>query len=184
MLKRQRTLASKLGATMKNIGPEVLQISYDQTKIFDDSQPKNKFQSFLDNSKSKFNSIDKFGEGFHMKIDKGHSIMLTSVGSIFTFILFIIVGLYTYQKTNIMIGRTDDHVMTSIQDSFFDLDYKFDYKHGLNIAAALTAFDDEKENTLSPDIGRIVFKQYHWGVDTNEKYFVTTDYLPAHVCSK
>ena len=119
-----------------------------------------------------------------MKIDKGHSIMLTSVGSIFSIILFIIVGLYTYQKSNIMIRRTDDHVMTSIQDSFFDLDYKFDYEHGLNIAAAFTAFDDEKENILSPDIGQIVFKQYHWGYDAEGKYFVTTDYLPTHVCSK
>ena len=63
-----------------------------------------------------------------MKIDKGHSILTTLVGSIFSIILFIIVGLYAFQKTNIMIGRTDDYVMTSIQDSVFDLDYSFGYE--------------------------------------------------------
>ena len=119
-----------------------------------------------------------------MKIDKGHSIMTTSVGSVFSIILFIIAGMYTFQKTNIMIRRTDDYVMTSIQDSFFSLDHRFDYEHGLYIAAAFTAFDSEKENILRPDIGRIVFREYHWGYDADDEYFVRQDYLPTHVCTK
>ena len=52
--------------------------------------------------------MDSFGEGFHMKIAKGQSIMTTSVGAIFSIILFIIVGLYTFQKSNILITKTDD----------------------------------------------------------------------------
>ena len=63
-----------------------------------------------------------------MKIDKGHSIISTSVGSIFSIILFIIVGMYTFQKMNIMINKTDDYVMASIQDSFFSLDYRFGFE--------------------------------------------------------
>ena len=43
-----------------------------------------------------------------MKIDKGHSLLTTSKGSIFSIILFVIVGMYTFQKTNIMIRRTDN----------------------------------------------------------------------------
>ena len=78
-----------------------------------------------------------------MKIDKGHSIMTTSVGSVFSIILFIIVGMYTFQKTNIMMRRTDDYVMTSKQDSFFSLDDSFGYEQGFNIAVAFTAFDAE-----------------------------------------
>ena len=70
--------------------------------------------------------------------------MTTSVGSIFSIILFIIVGMYTFQKANIMIRREDDYVMTSTQDSFFDLDYKFDFEKGFNIAVAFTAFDNNK----------------------------------------
>ena len=76
-----------------------------------------------------------------MKIDKGHSIMTTSVGSIFSIILFIIVGMYAFQKTNIMVNKTDNYVMTSTQDSFFNLDYRFGYEQGFNIAIAFTAFD-------------------------------------------
>ena len=63
-----------------------------------------------------------------MKIDKGHSIMTTSVGSIFSIILIIIVGMYAFQKTNIMIRKTDDYIMASTQDSFFDLDYRFGFE--------------------------------------------------------
>ena len=100
-----------------------------------------------------------------MKIDKRQSTMTTSVGSIFSIILFIIVVMYTFQKANIMIKREDDYVMTSNQDSFFDLDYKFDFEKGFNIAVAFTAFDNNKENILSPDIGRIVYRQYTWGYD-------------------
>ena len=74
--------------------------------------------------------------------------------------------------------------MTSIQDSFFSLDHRFDYEHGLNIAAAFTAFDSETENILRPDIGRIVFREYNWGYDADDKYFVTQNYLPTHVCTK
>ena len=100
-----------------------------------------------------------------MKIDKRQSTMTTSVGSVFSIILFIIVVMYTFQKANIMIKREDDYVMTSNQDSFFDLDYKFDFEKGFNIAVAFTAFDNNKENILSPDIGRIVYRQYTWGYD-------------------
>ena len=119
-----------------------------------------------------------------MKIDKGHSIMTTSVGSIFSIILFIIVGMYALQKTNIMIMKTDDYVMTSTQDSFFDLDYKFGFEQGFNIAVAFTAFDDEKENILRPEIGRIVYRQYKWGFEANDRYKLTQDYLPTHTCTK
>ena len=103
-----------------------------------------------------------------MKIDKGHSIMTTSVGSIFSIIMFIFVGIYSFNKTKIMIERTDDYVMTSIKDSFFSLDYKFGYELGLNIAVAFTAFDTEKENILRPDIGRIVYREYRWGYDNDD----------------
>ena len=63
-----------------------------------------------------------------MKIDKGHTMIATPIGSIFSIILFIIVGMYAFQKTNIMIRKTDDYVMTSTQDAFFDLDYRFGFE--------------------------------------------------------
>ena len=83
-----------------------------------------------------------------------------------------------------MINRTDNYVMTSTQDSFFNLDYRFGFEQGLNIAIAFTAFDYNKENILTPDIGRIVYRQYTWGYDAEDNYFVTQDYLPTHVCTK
>ena len=73
--------------------------------------------------------------------------------------------------------------MTSTQDSFFDLDYKFDYNSGFNIAVAFTAFDEKTENILTPDIGRIVYKQYTWGYDAEDPFLATQDYLPTHTCT-
>ena len=57
------------------------------------------------------------------------------------------------------------------------LDHKFGYEHGLNIAVAFTAFDTEKENILRADIGRIVYKEYRWGYDNDDEYFVKGDGL-------
>ena len=119
-----------------------------------------------------------------MKIDKGHSIISTTVGSIFSIILFIIVGCYTFQKSNIMINKTDDYVMTSIQDNFFSLDYSFGFEQGFNVAVAFTAFDTNEENILTPDIGKIVFRQYAWGENAEQNKFVDLDYLPTHACTK
>ena len=118
-----------------------------------------------------------------MKIDKGHSILTTSVGSIFSIVLFTIVGLYTFQKTNIMIRKNDDYVMASTQDSFFDLDYRFGYEQGFNVAVAFTAVDEKTENILTPDIGKIVYRQYTWGYNADNLYFVTQDYMPTHTCT-
>ena len=74
--------------------------------------------------------------------------------------------------------------MTSTQDSFFDLDYKFGFEQGFNIAVAFTAFDDEKEYILKPEIGKIVYRQYTWGFEAEDHYKLTQDYLPTHVCTK
>ena len=54
----------------------------------------------------------------------------------------------------------------------------------MNIAVALTAWDSVKENILTPDIGRIVFREYRWGYDADGQYFVSQDYLPTHICTK
>ena len=81
-------------------------------------------------------------------------------------------GLYTFQKSNIMINKTDDYVMTSNQDSFFDLDYSFGFEQGFNIAVAFTAFDNNEENILMPEIGRIVYRQYTWGDDAEKNKYV------------
>ena len=82
-----------------------------------------------------------------------------------------------------MIKRTDDYVMASTQDSFFDLDYRFGFEQGFNIAIAFTSFDSKNENILTPDIGRIVYKQFAWGSADAIESFYAQDYLPTHVCT-
>ena len=149
-----RSLRSKLGGIKRRPG---LTISPERniTRVSTDGEraEQSSLHQCVKYSKKKFNSLDRFGEGFHMKIDKGHSIMTTSVGSVLSIIVFIIMGSYTIQKTNILIARTDDHVMTSIQDSYFEPDFKFDYGMGLNAAIAFTGFESENDKVLTPDIG-------------------------------
>ena len=82
-----------------------------------------------------------------------------------------------------MLRRTDDYVMTSTQDSFFDLDYRFGYEQGFNVAVAFTAIENRAEDILTPDIGRIVFRHYTFGPDVDNQTYLAQDYLPTHVCS-
>ena len=82
-----------------------------------------------------------------------------------------------------MLRRTDDYVMTSTQDPFFDLDYRFGYEQGFNVAVAFTAIENRAEDILTPDIGRIVYKQFAWGSFDAIESFYAQDYLPTHVCT-
>ena len=58
-------------------------------------------------------------------------------------------------------------IASATNDSFFDPDFKFSYEDGLNFAMAFTAYDEDREPTLTPEYGKIVFNEVSWGYGSN-----------------
>ena len=76
---------------------------------------------------------------------------------------------------------------TILLDHHLDEDLYFDNARGLNVAVALTAYDNEREVILDPSYGEIIFELYSWG-DRGEDQSTTfatsnTKPLPAHPCT-
>ena len=53
-------------------------------------------------------------------------------------------------------------IMTVEQTKFYDDSYVFDQKQGFDIAVAFTDADNEREETLDPSIGTLVFEIENW----------------------
>ena len=98
-----------------------------------------------------------------MQLEDGKTYVQTFMGSICSLILFLVVGSYAYQKTDVWISKKDVDIMSSIQTNYFTSDYVFDYDKGLNYAVAFTAYDSETKYILDPSYGNLVFVKYVWG---------------------
>ena len=82
------------------------------------------------------------------------------MGSICSLFLFLVVGSYAYQKTDVWNHKKDVDIMSSIQANYFNSDYVFDYDAGLNYAVAFTAYDSVTEYILDPSYGNLVFVRW------------------------
>ena len=118
-------------------------------------------------------SIDQFGESFRMKLDKHRHSVNSTIGSFFSFIMFVVVAAYAYQKTDVWLEKKDVDIMSSTQRQAHGTDMIFDASKGLNVAIAFTAYDNVEEYILDPSYGEIVFREYKWGEDDDGNYFVS-----------
>ena len=100
---------------------------------------------------------DSFGEGFAMKLDGRNSQLYTYCGLLSSIFLGIIVVLYGYLKTDVLINKKDVSLISSVHQFFYSDEDIFSHKNGLNIAVALTAYDEDTEWILDPKYGELVF---------------------------
>ena len=90
------------------------------------------------------------------------------IGSFFTFIIYIVSGVYSLQKLDVWMAKKDVDIMSSIQSNYFDDSYIFGYEDGLNVAVAFTAYDSETEPILDKSYGELLFRAYEWGYDPED----------------
>ena len=98
-----------------------------------------------------------------MKIDEDKSILQSSMGSLLSFVMFLMVCVFAYLKIEMGITKEGVDIASATYDSYFDDEYVFSSKDGLNFAMAFTAYDDVEEMILDPSYGKIVFNSYSWG---------------------
>ena len=124
--------------------------------------------SALKTIREKVESIDSFGTSFTMQIEKNKSELRSMIGSLFTFLIYIVSGVYSLQKLDVWRAKKDVDILSSTQAGYFNDSYVFGYDDGLNIAVAFTAYDSETENILDKSYGEIVFIAYEWGYDPDD----------------
>ena len=93
-----------------------------------------------------------------MKLEHGQATLPSIMGTIFSFISFMLVIGYATQKFDILISRKDVDIVLSVRENYFDDNEKFAGRQGFNIAVAFTGFDTIRESVLLPQFANIVFE--------------------------
>ena len=122
-----------------------------------------------------------------MKIDRDVMSLPTWVGTIASIFTGIILTAFTALKINVLISRDDINVLVANREFFFEDDYLFDYKQGLNIAAAFVDYSaGHHESILDPTYGELVYKSYEWGTDLDnpDSTYSGRTSIPSHPCSR
>lgn len=96
--------------------------------------------------------LDLFSSEFYFGIDNGNKKLKTMSGTIFTFILGIILIAFAVHKTNVLLSRSSVNVVTSVKDNFIKVDERFGTAQGFAVAAAWSA-NGASSYDLQPSIG-------------------------------
>ena len=86
----------------------------------------------------------------------------SAAGVFFTVLLYFVVGGYTLQKCGVMITRKGVESMSVEKTSFYPESYIFDLEQGLDIAVAFTDINSEREYSLDPSFGSLLFAITEW----------------------
>ena len=94
-------------------------------------------------------------------------------------------GSFALQKSWAMLTKKYIDIKTSSTANYFDHEYVFDAKQGLELAIGFTAYDNEREYILDKSIGELMFVAYEWGEDAQSgDVFSKRERIPSHPCSK
>ena len=115
-----------------------------------------------------------------MKLDEGEIGKTSFFGGICTFILMIVIVLYSYLKLDVLIGKKDVDILSTINDVSYTPDDVFNYKNGLAFSAGFTAYDSNQEPILEPEYGEIIFNHYTWGPQPDGGFKSERKRIPSH----
>ena len=74
----------------------------------------------------------------------------------------MILIVYTYYKTDVLLQKKNVDILSAISEGNFDGSEIFGAKQGLNIAAAV--YDPTKFEPIDRKYGRIRFSKFSWGL--------------------
>ena len=119
-----------------------------------------------------------------MKLEGGTHVVQSYTGSVCSILLVLITSVYAIQKILVLYEKKDVDVVLTAVDSFYDMNFVFNYSNGFNVAVAFTGYNNEVEMELDPSYGRLIFNNYRWGMHQNGTFYSAVDELKHHVCSR
>ena len=93
----------------------------------------------------------------NLKNDDSMTHKTTNLGSVFSLLLIIVLLGYSYQKIHIFYEKTKIDILETTLEGYYPEEYVFKWDNGFNIAVAVTAYDNERENILDPSIADLGF---------------------------
>lgn len=125
--------------------------------------------------------FDTMGETFSMRLDsKGSHSFATGTGTFFSLLLLILTAAYGFNKIEILVRRKDVDILSTIQDSYFDIESTFGADQGFNFAVGLLG----QNEPLDRAIAYWEITSFEWTPTDQGKINVTTQVLDSHVCSQ
>ena len=101
---------------------------------------------------------DQFGQSVSMNLDQGQGSLPSKMGTVSSFLLFVILIAYTYYKFNIMLEKKAVDILSAVKQDYFQEDYTFGSKQGFNIAVAVfDPFDPSSYRQLDRSYGQVRF---------------------------
>ena len=101
---------------------------------------------------------DQFGQSVSMNLDQGQGSLPSKMGTVSSFLLFVILVIYTYFKCGIMVDKKAVNILSAVKQDYFEPEYTFGSKQGLNIAVAVfDPFDPSGYRRLDRSYGHVRF---------------------------
>ena len=98
------------------------------------------------------------------------------MGTFCSFLLLITLIVYAGYKVNILQGKKSVDVLQAVNKNYFDDDYTFGAKQGLDIAIGVTDYHRQGAYELiDPKYGKISFTIYSFGLNEEGTYDVFSE---------
>lgn len=119
-----------------------------------------------------------------MRLDKGFLKLKSWGGAICSIIFFIVIGVYTLQKIDVLVNKRDVDILKMTNFNAVSDQDEFDLSMGFGIAAAFSAYDDETEPIDDPSVGELVFNHIKWGRNPDGTVLDGRYRISSHRCSR
>ena len=124
--------------------------------------------------------VDHFGQQFRMKLD-GSEAETSYMGTLLTVILAVAVLGFLYEKFISIYKRQGVDISSTLKEFYHDDDFKYSWKDGLFIAAALTEYNSDTEILEEAKYGELTIEGYGWG--NEEDLAEETNGISFHYCT-
>ena len=107
------------------------------------------------------------------------------MGTVSSFLLFVILVVYAYYKLSIMINKKAVDILSAVKQDFFEPEYTFGSKQGFNIAVAVfDPFDPSSYRQLDRSYGQVRFLKFSWGPNDKGEFETRMTQIQTHECSE
>ena len=134
---------------------------------------------------AKLLDVDKFGQSYGLHLDQGKEALPSKMGTFCSFLLPLILIAYAGYKVNILQGKKSVDILQAVNKHYFDDEYTFGAKQGLDIAIGVTDYHrQDAYELIDPKFGKITFTVYSFGLNEEGLYEVFSEkVLQSHQCS-
>ena len=125
----------------------------------------NRNLSRCDRVQEKALHLDLYRRPFMFNLPDNSSMYRSLLGSVLSVITLCILLSYAIYKLVKLDSHTEYQINEVHRDQYYDTSFTFSQADGFQVAAAITDFDGNQEETEDPEIGEVKFYLKQWGLN-------------------